>query len=235
MSTELSAARIGWLQEDVSPPHGRDEQPGMLRELFPSLAYPANTELFQQGQKPQEVYFIEKGLIKLLRIEDNGGALIVSLRFPGWLMCSPAIIKHPYPVTGVAVTRCQLRRIPASVFEEAIRTDPVLSWSIHQEQSKEIVNNVFQAGQLACLPARHRLEQLIWRLASTQNSQLKSVARLQMPLKQWEVAEVISVTPTYLSRLLKELESAGLIERRAGYLIIPDPERLWHEGGAGCL
>jgi DNA-binding HxlR family transcriptional regulator len=35
-------------------------------------------------------------------------------------------------------------------------------------------------------------------------------------------------TESYLSRLLKELEEDGLLQRDRGWVIIPDLEKLWH-------
>jgi len=43
--------------------------------------------------------------------------------------------------------------------------------------------------------------------------------RLQMPLKHWEVAELIAVTPEHLSRVLRQMETEGILRREKGWLI----------------
>ncbi len=51
--------------------------------------------------------------------------------------------------------------------------------------------------------------------------------RLQLPLKQRELAQAIVVPDSCLSRLLKELEQDGVIERNRGWIIVRDPEKLY--------
>jgi len=53
--------------------------------------------------------------------------------------------------------------------------------------------------------------------------------RIHNPLKHWEIAQLISVTPQHLSRLLKRLEEEGIIRRNKGWLIISDYQRLQAE------
>jgi CRP-like cAMP-binding protein len=47
-----------------------------------------------------------------------------------------------------------------------------------------------------------------------------------VPLKHWEVAQLIAVTPAYLSRLFNQLELEGVIRRDRKAFAIPDLRRL---------
>ncbi|RMG50973.1 MAG: helix-turn-helix domain-containing protein [Acidobacteria bacterium] len=49
-----------------------------------------------------------------------------------------------------------------------------------------------------------------------------------MPIRQWELARYLGITPQYVTRLLGQLEDEGLLLRCKGWLIIADPHRLWH-------
>ncbi|MGH2376405.1 MAG: helix-turn-helix domain-containing protein [bacterium] len=49
-----------------------------------------------------------------------------------------------------------------------------------------------------------------------------------MPLRHWEIAQLLAVTPAYLSRLFNRLEQEGILLRRKGWLTISDPDNLWH-------
>jgi CRP-like cAMP-binding protein len=50
--------------------------------------------------------------------------------------------------------------------------------------------------------------------------------QLQLPLKHWELAELIAVTPEHLSRLLKKMQLEGIVQRDKGWIRIPDVRRL---------
>jgi CRP-like cAMP-binding protein len=196
----------------------------------PAQAYPIGTELFRQGDPAKAVYLIEKGLVKLLCLEEGGQMVILGLRGPGWLLGAPAaILQRPYVVTVETVTRCHLYRIPAEGFRQLVRTDLNVAWQLCQMSSWEWYDRVTHYAGLVCLPARQRLENLLWELIGILTpAEPPQPVRLQMPLKRWEIASMISVSPPYLSQLLNSLEQEGKIQRSKGWLIIPDPQAVWH-------
>jgi len=48
-----------------------------------------------------------------------------------------------------------------------------------------------------------------------------------MILKNWEVAQLLALTPQHLCRLVKQLENEGLLMRKNGWIILSDPKKLW--------
>ena len=78
------------------------------------------------------------------------------------------------------------------------------------------------------LLARRRLERLLYTLAPACGTIARSGLRLSLPVRHFEIADAIMVSPQYLSQLLKGLESDGLIRRQRGWLILSDPDQLWH-------
>ncbi len=192
-----------------------------FKDLALAQIYPAAIELFQQDSVAEEVFLIERGLVKLIRLEQEGRELITNLGSPGWLLgASSVIIQKSYPVTATTLTKCSLRRISAEAFRNLLTTDSQFSWYLHQRQSYEIFDQMVRVGQLCCLSARHRLERLVLHLTSAMQLNLSNnEMRLQMPLKHWEVAELIAVTPEHLSRVLRQMETEGILRREKGWLI----------------
>jgi CRP/FNR family transcriptional regulator len=190
-----------------------------------SEAYPAETELLRQGTLTQAVYLIDRGLIKLVQMEPDGRETVVGVRGPGWLLgATSVILQKPYPVTAVTLTRCHLRRVPADEFRYLLNTNSQFSWYVYRMHSREVPDRVE-----GFISARHRLEHLLWELVSAQDEiELQKPVRLRLPLKQWEVAKVIASKPASVSQLLNQLEEEGVLRRDEGWLIISDPDRLWH-------
>jgi CRP-like cAMP-binding protein len=50
--------------------------------------------------------------------------------------------------------------------------------------------------------------------------------RLHLPLKHWEIAELIAVTPEHLSRVLKRMEREGIMRREKGRTVIVNYQKL---------
>lgn len=196
--------------------------------------YPAGIELFRQDSRAHQLYFIETGLAKVMRSEDNGREFIISLKGPGSLLGSAAAIHNkPHPFSALTVTSCRITPLPARAFLDLLAADSELAAQLHEMLSGEVLDQAAHISQLACLPARKRLELLFWQLLVEQGlATCKSEIKFQLPLRHWEAAQLLAVTPAYLSRMLSELERDGLISRKQGWIIVPDPNCFWHESGS---
>jgi len=201
-----------------------------------SHTYPAAVELFSQGAYPAEVYLVQTGIVKFTRCEANGQEILLDLRFPGSLMGSAAAIRQkPHPFAAVTVTRCTLARWSARDFVSLLDTDTSLAARVREILSDDILDHVARISQLTCLPARQRLEQLLWQFCDRlepdkSRRQSESTSKLQLPLKHYEIAHLLSITPTYLCRLLNALQAERVITRSKGWIVINNPSELWHDG-----
>lgn len=188
----------------------------------PLHVFPATAELFQQGSPSLSVYFLEHGLIKLVRMEENGRQVIVSFRFPGSLVgAASAIIDEPHSMIAIALTRCSILCIPTKSFLYFVQTDAKLSWQLHQVHSREAFDRPFQVAQFVCLSARQRLERLLRQFAAALEIRPDhGEMRLRLPLKDMEIAEVLGITPEHLCRVLKQMRQEGIIHREKGWFLI---------------
>ena|SRR5215216_6348537 len=207
----------------------------ILANLAPLQRYPPAIELFKQGGPAQDIYIVEHGLVKLVRLSSQGRDLIVGLRSPGWVVgIASVILQKPYPASALSLTYCHLRRIPAAILIELLQSNIQLSWYFHLLQSREIFDQIGHQVGLGFLSARQRLEQLLWRLiyaqklSSPQKDELKKEARLNLPLKNNEIADLIAVTPEHLSRVMRQMQQEGVLRREKGWIIIIDPQQLQH-------
>jgi CRP-like cAMP-binding protein len=197
---------------------------------------PAAAALFRQGTIAQSAILVESGWIKLTRQEQEGQEQIIALCPPGALLGTEVLIAEQlHSATAITLDRCQLYMIPALAFVSWVRTDPQFSWQIHRAFSRRIYIRDISSTQLRSIPTRLRLEQLLWRLLYAQNYDIaiadskweQGKKKLFLPLQRQELAQMLSVTPEHLSRLLGKMEKDGIVSREMGWLIVPDPERLW--------
>ena len=209
----------------------------LFQSHAPTLAYPRGTELLQQGAPVRDVYFIESGFVKSVYLDHSGSEIIVGLCLPGSMVgTASVIVQRPSPVTVATVSRCQLCRITAKEFLRLVKTNPQFAWYLQQEQSREIYRQVVRNVELGCHSARQRLEQLLWEMTSVPAAvKSRHEIKIRLPMKYWEIAELVSVTPEHLSRLLKQMQQEGLILRKRDWLTIPDRQRLSSSAGYGYI
>ena len=200
----------------------------IFSSIAPSEKCSAGTHLFNQGSPPEHAYWIDQGVVKLISMNRSGVELIVALRPAGSILgAASVIVQQAYLVTAVTLTECHLIRVPAQQFLDSARTDPRSSWLLNQVQSRELNDQVTHIVGLGSLTARGRLVQFLLRYGpSVEPTHTGKPVRINLPLTQIELAQLLGITPEHLSRLFSRMEREGLIQRRKGWIVISDVERL---------
>lgn len=195
----------------------------------PALGFPAQVELFKQDGKPLSVFYIERGMVKLVRTEENGDAIIVGLRRNGWHLGSPSVILgSSYPTSAITVTPVTLRCIHAVEFKNLLKENAAFALHLTRMLSAEVFQQMERMSCMAKSPSMKCVETFLWEVYSMQleEGEVSNAGRLRIPLKYWELSQLLSVTPEYVSRLLKDLEKDGIVRRHKGWLVIADPGKL---------
>ena len=201
-----------------------------FKEFPPPQVYPAGTELFEQGSVPQEVWAISHGFVKLVFLHQDAKEMIVALRSPGWVLGAAAVVlANPSPVTATTLTPCRLKRISSGHFLRLLQTDLRFSWYLSLVYSREGLEQIVRTAEQSMLPARLRLEMLLGQfISSLRSAHSKGSIRFELPLRNWEIAQLLGVTPEHLSRILCELTKEGIIRRAKGWILVERPEKLRH-------
>jgi CRP-like cAMP-binding protein len=196
-------------------------------------AFPANTFLFQQGDRLRDVYLLKKGLVKMTRGEQNGQEVTVDLRFAGSLLGAvTAFANEPATMTAFTVTSCEVYRLSVKEFLALATSDVSFLHDLAEQASRQRNEQVIRQGQ-QLLPARARLAMLLLRFAKEFGRERKGQLYLALPLAKQEIAGMLGVTPVHLSRMLREMKSEGVIMEEKERIILRDRKALMDEAGTG--
>lgn len=206
---------------------------GHLKKLFSCKTVrvvPPEHEIYSQGDPPHTVCLICSGQVKLTRTESDGNQVIVGLRQRGWMLGAVSLLLNArYETTAATITRSKLCIVPAETFTRTINTDLEFSRWILLILSRGLKSSMLSIGERSCLSGRQRLEKFLWEVVEMQDGiDHQRPIKIQMVLKNWEIAQLLALTPQHLCRLVKQLENEGVVVRKKGWLILPDPKRLWH-------
>lgn len=193
-------------------------------------SYAQGTPLFLQGAPARDIFLIEAGLIKLLHLDEDGEEFIVGLRSGGAIIgAASVIVQEPFPFSAITTTACKLRQIPADRFLHLAKNDLQFCWNLHQLLGREVQQQASQLFAFKNLSARQRFENLLFQFVSTVEAQATGRSReVRLPLKHWEIAQLIGVTPEHLSRVIKQLQREAVLRKESGCLVIADVTRLYH-------
>jgi len=190
--------------------------------LTSALPYPAGVTLCRQGEPIREVFHIQRGLVKLMRVNSTGKERIVGLRSAGWFVGAAAVILgEPAAATAVTLTAAEMSRICATIFRQRLQSDIDLSWRIHHMHSREIDVDLIESGDLHAIRSRDRLLAFLRALPSTPGGAIGG-HRVILPLRQWELSQLLGMTAPYLCRLLRDLEREGTLCRHGSAFVLPE-------------
>jgi CRP/FNR family transcriptional regulator, cyclic AMP receptor protein len=190
---------------------------------------PPQHVIFYQGESPHTVCLICNGLVKLTRTESDGNPVIVGLRKTGWLLAAAPLLGENYASTAETVTRSKLCFVPLETFRHAMETDSQFSLWVTMIFSKEVYSSVLSISERSCLSGKQRLKKFLWEIVQNLNTgNTDKAVKLPIPLKHWEMAQLLAFTPQHLSRLIRQMEKEGIILRKNGWLVLSEPKRLWH-------
>lgn len=196
-----------------------------------ALRCKAGAIIFAQDDRADAAFLIEEGLIKLTRLEEDGQEIITGVAAHGMLPGYTAVLLNTrYAATAKTLNQCVLRRIEATKFRSLIQNDLQFSWRFHQWHCRLMYQSTAQRVALQALSARQRVELFLWELVSLlMPNENSSQVKLALPLKHWEMAYLIGITPEHFSRLLHDLKKDDLIIRDREGLVFTNPSRLWHQ------
>ena len=161
---------------------------------------PRRKSLANQDELRSTVVVIETGIVKLVRVESDGSEYIAGLRSNGWLIdAASLILNRPLPFAAETVTPCSVYRISRDIFMGLLESNRALMWDLAQLVCREIQAEREQQFEFRGGSAQGRLHRLISELSETR---VEGDPLDLLPLKRLEIAQLLSITPEHLSRLL---------------------------------
>jgi len=186
-----------------------------------------STSLFSQGQVADSLYFLEDGLVKLTRTNNNGNRIILVICGPGHLVGEDVLSEESqsYSAEAEVLTTATLFRIPREALSHAMSTNAELSAALVSyllQRKLALAEKV----ELLCL---HDVEYRILHYLAELSALVKPLTDgdgYQLPITQLELADLIGATRETTSTTLNQLERRGLVKLSRRLLTIPSPVML---------
>jgi CRP-like cAMP-binding protein len=198
-----------------------------LLKLDTPYRYREDVLLFSEGDLRSEALLLGRGIVKLTYRIPSGRESLSRIRYPGEFLdqCSYDL-DLPSPVSARTVIPCEVYRIEMSRMNEARERNPEISAFEKRILKLELYNAHMANLQLKNLRASERLYRLFLEIATVLGGRRSAgFIEFVLPLINYEVAELIGVSPSHYKQLRNELEQTGKLqrrERRIMLLALPD-------------
>ena len=193
-------------------------------------SYLKRTPIFTEGSDKEAVFFIQDGLVKAFKTDENGHEQIVSFLKTGDLFPHTGFFNQsPYPATAEAIVDTKLLAIPIKSFEQLMLNTPQISIKVMRAMSDKIVELQVKLQGLTGQAVQDRGVAFLLKLAENNGTMQKGSVHIDIPMTHQEFASVIGTTRETVSRLLNQLRKENIVNtHRNGFIILDyDALKIW--------
>jgi CRP/FNR family transcriptional regulator len=201
---------------------------GLDRESLVSLAksgvwkvFPADAVVFWEGDMETNLYYLQYGSLKALKASPDGREQVLRFIGAGEIFNEIGVLaKKPNPATAVALEESGIWLIPRQALEEIVQAHPQTALHIIENMADKIIELVTLASDLSLKTVEARFAKLL--LEQTKGDMIER----RRWTSQTELAAHLGTVPDVLSRVIRELTKAGLIEMDRQHIRILDRKGL---------
>ena len=200
------------------------------------LTYESGESFFHQSDDSSEsAYTLRKGLIKVTKSLPDGRTQIVRVLVAGDLFGFDGFANENYNHTAIALTDCEVCRLPMSDLSILRKSNPEIDQSMVSRLIKNLRQSEDMLLELGAKKASEKLASFILRLSlSDQNLSFSSDLLRGIPGTEWanlhlsrsEIGSLLGLTIETVSRFFSDWKRKGFIKEEKGSIQILDAEGL---------
>jgi len=169
--------------------------------------YAPNAIIFWEGDVESNLFYLQYGLLKVLKSSPDGREQVLKFIEAGEIFNEVGVLaKRPNPATAVALEESGIWLIPRHALEEILLAHPQTAMQVIENMADKIIELVMLAADLSLKTVEARFAKLLLEQAEG------NVIERRRWTNQTELASRLGTVPDVLSRVIRELTKAGLIE-----------------------
>jgi CRP/FNR family cyclic AMP-dependent transcriptional regulator len=173
-----------------------------------------------------DVFFVVSGTLRVKIQSVSGREVLLREINAGEFFGEIAAIDNQPRSSGIlAVTDVTFARMPAPVFRATVHAHPDVCDQLLEQLAGYVRTISNRVTEYTTLDARHRIYAELLRLSRPDTGKPKQ-AVVSPPPVHADLAARVSIRRESVTRELKALERAGLIEKRRGAMVLTDTARL---------
>jgi CRP/FNR family transcriptional regulator, dissimilatory nitrate respiration regulator len=201
---------------------------GLDRETLVELShsavwkiYPPDAVIFWEGDIESNLFYLHYGWLKVTRVTPDGREQILRFLGPGEIFNEIGVFaRRPNPATAMALEEAGIWLIPRHALEQVLFSYPHTALQLVENMADRFIDLVGLMTDLSLRTVEARLSKY-W---------LEQAQDGVIPRYRWstftELAAHLGTVPDVLSRAVRELTRAGLVEVDKQQIRILNPEEL---------
>ena len=183
--------------------------------------------VFRVGEPCEEFHVTVTGQVKLFAISPAGQEKVIELVGPGNSFAEALMFTgKPYIINAQALTDTLLLTVKKEAVVGEIERDPRFAMRMLAGISRRLHGLVHDVEAYALHSGMQRVIGYLLRDQVVEDCATGEVVTVSLPVSKATIASRLSLTPEYFSRVLHELEAAGLVRIDKRDVHILDPKSL---------
>lgn len=194
----------------------REEEVRSVASRVRMLTYPKGCTVVTEGESAQSIYVIRFGRVKVYLNGSNGREISLHVLGAGELFGELGLDDGPRSASVTTLEPTQFFVVPVAVFRQFVATHPHFAMGVIRKLIARTRGLLTSLGNVALLDVHGRVGKLLVELAREENGQLVIAGP---PTKQ-DIANRVGASREMVSRVFRDLVSAGYVEERKGRITI---------------
>jgi CRP/FNR family transcriptional regulator len=183
--------------------------------------FPPDAVVFWEGDMEANLYYLQYGSLKVLKASPDGREQVLRFISAGEIFNEVGVLaRRPNPATALALEESGIWLIPREALEALVLAHPQIALQIIENMADKIIGLVTLASDLSLKTVEARYAKLLLEEAEG------DVIERRRWTTQTELAARLGTVPDVLSRIIRELSKAGLIEMDRQQIRIVDRKGL---------
>ncbi|RYZ56163.1 MAG: response regulator [Sphingobacteriales bacterium] len=202
-----------------------DEMLAKIKEDRTTSIYKKKQVIYNEGNHPLRLYYIEKGKVKTYKTNDDGKELVIGLYKEGDFLGYIALLEgNVYKETAEALEETELAVIPKEEFEDLVNNNREVMQKFVQLLARNITAREHQLLGLAYNSLRKKVAEALLSLYEKFNPTQE--AGFKIEFSRENLATIAGTAKESLIRTLSDFKEEGLIEIQGGDISIIDLKRM---------
>jgi CRP/FNR family transcriptional regulator, cyclic AMP receptor protein len=190
-------------------------------------SFPRGAVLMFQHEPDERVMLLLAGRVKVVRLDQDGHELLLSIRDPGDLLGELAFIDgQPRIATVTALEPVEALVTPAQAFRLHLETTPRVAVALLEVVTRRFRETTLKWSQFAALNTMGRLAARFVELADRYGEPTEDGVTVASPLSQEELAAWTGASRAGVAQALQAMRELGWVQTERRGLLVRDLEAL---------
>jgi len=208
-----------------------NEEVDLLNRAKIGREYRANDFIYTQGEESEGIYCVESGVVGLRKLNEEGKSPLVRLHGPGKTLGYRSFLtQSKHLLTAEVLKPAHVCFIPSKSAHDLLTSNPLLGLHLLQQKIEDLSEADERFTHTVTNSVRLRLLHVLLVLSERFGHRDRSNEYvIDLPLSRKDLASLIGVEPESLSRIVRQLQAAGIANFNGRRVHIHDVNAVFDE------